>query len=67
MCKRLYVNYFKVVVVLMLSCMSGLVLANSTEAALEEANNWTIEPITLLMVVVVIFIIVIKAHFKHAN
>jgi len=47
--------------------MSGLVLASSTETGLEETNNWTIDPITLLMVVVVIFIIVIKAHFKHAN
>jgi hypothetical protein len=43
------------------------VLASSTEKGLEEVNTWTVEPITLLTVVVVIFIIVIKAHFKHAN
>jgi hypothetical protein len=61
------VNYIKVVAVLLLSCLSGLVLASSSEVGLEEAYTWAVDPITLLAVVGVIFIIVIKAHFKHAN
>lgn len=60
-------SYIKVVVVLLLSCLSRLALASPTEIELEEVNTWTVDPITLLTVVAVIFIIVIKAHFKHSN
>ena len=60
-------NFFKIIVTLLLSCLSGLVLANSTEIGLEESNASVVDPITLLVVVAVIFIIVIKAHFKHSN
>jgi hypothetical protein len=61
------VNYIKGIAVLLLSSLPGLVWASSTETGLEETNTWTLDPITLLTVVAVIFIIVIKAHFKHAN
>jgi hypothetical protein len=61
------VNYIKGIVVFLLSCLPCLVLASSTEIGLEETNTWTLDSITLLTVVAVIFIIVIKAHFKHSN
>ncbi|NQZ21532.1 MAG: hypothetical protein HRT53_05685 [Colwellia sp.] len=60
-------NFFKVIVILLLSCLSSSVLAKSTEIGIEETNASVVDPITLLAVVAVIFIIVIKAHFKHSN
>ena len=60
-------NYIKIVAVLLLSCLSNLVLSSSTEVGLEEINASVVDPIVLLAVVAVLFIIVIKAHFKHAN
>lgn len=64
---KVNVNFYKIIVTLLLSCLSSSVLANSTEIGLEENNASVVDPITLLAVVVVIFIIVIKAHFKHSN
>jgi len=61
------VNFFKVIVILLLSSLSGLVVASSAEIGLEDTNASVVDPIALLAVVVVIFIIVIKAHFKHSN
>jgi len=61
------VNFSKIIAILLLSCLSSSVFSKTTEVGLEEANTSVVDPITLLAVVAVIFIIVIKAHFKHSN
>jgi len=61
------VNFLKVIVILLLSSLSGLVTASSAEIGLEATSASVVDSIVLLAVVVVIFIIVIKAHFKHSN
>jgi hypothetical protein len=68
--KGLDVFLLRIISVFILSCVSVVSFANTTDANLEEsvvALSPTVEPFTVLCVLLAVFFLVIKAHFKHSN